>query len=81
MTIFKDILCLLLIFVAYGITGRMDYEDAVALEQIVKERDQLVAEYPAIALEESPAGDRGAEGRFIPVSQAEPDDPCHWPEP
>jgi hypothetical protein len=81
MTTFKDILCLLLIFVAYGITGRMDYEDAVVLEQIVKERDRLVAECPAIALEESPAGDWGAEGHFIPVSQAESDEPCLWPEP
>ena len=81
MTTFKDILCLLLIFVAYGVTGRMDYEDVVALEQIIKVRDRLVAECPAIAPEESPAGVWGTEGRFIPVSQAEPDDPCLWPEP
>lgn len=81
MTTFKDLLCLLLIFVAYGIAGHMDYEDAVALEQIVKERDRLVADCPAIELEESPAGDWNVEGRFIPVSQAEPDESCRWPEP
>jgi hypothetical protein len=81
MTTFKDILCLLLIFVAYGIAGHMDYEDAVALEQIDKERDRLVAECPAIEPEESPAGDWNAAGRFIPASQAEPDEPCRWPEP
>ena len=30
---FKDALCLLAMLVAYGIAGRMDYEDAVMLEQ------------------------------------------------
>ncbi len=76
MTTFKDILCLLLIFVAYGITGCMDYEDAIALEQIVKERDRQVSECLTIAPEESPAGDWSAKGRFIPVSQSKPDEPC-----
>lgn len=38
MTILKDVLCLLAIFVAYGITGRMDYEDAMRMEQIRQER-------------------------------------------
>jgi hypothetical protein len=35
---FKDALCLLAIFVLYGVTGRLDYEDAVMLEQIHQER-------------------------------------------
>ena len=35
MITFKDVLCLLAIFVAYGIVGRLDYEDAVGLEQII----------------------------------------------
>lgn len=81
MTTFKDLLCLLAIFVTYGIAGHMDYEDPVALEQIVKERDRLVDDCPAIQPEERPTGDWNAEGRFIPVSQAEPDKPCLWPEP
>lgn len=81
MSTFKDLLRLLVIFVAYGITGRMDYEDAVALEQVVEERDRLVAECPAIAPEELPAGDSSAEGRFIPVSQTEPAEPCRWAKP
>jgi hypothetical protein len=38
MTTFKDVLCLLAIFVAYGIVGRLDYEDAVRLEQTRRER-------------------------------------------
>ena len=38
MTTIKDVLCLMAIFVAYGIVGRLDYEDAVRLEQIIKER-------------------------------------------
>ena len=38
MSTIKDVLCLLAIFVAYGITGRLDYEDAVRLEQTLQER-------------------------------------------
>jgi hypothetical protein len=34
---FKDSLCLLAIFFAYGITGHMDYEDAVVLEEAQRE--------------------------------------------
>jgi hypothetical protein len=30
---FKNALCLLAMLVAYGIAGRMDYEDAVLLDQ------------------------------------------------
>lgn len=81
MSTFKDLLRLLAIFVAYGITGRMDYEDAVALEQVVEERDRLVAECPAIASEEHSAGDWNAEGPLVPVSQTEPTEPCRWAKP
>lgn len=38
MSTFKDVLCLLAIFVLYGIAGRLDYEDTVGLEQIRQER-------------------------------------------
>jgi|GEM_PF-903976 len=34
MSTLKDALCLLAIFFAYGITGHMDYENAVMLEEI-----------------------------------------------
>ena len=34
----KDCLCLLAIFVAYGLVGRLDYDDAIRLEQIRQER-------------------------------------------
>jgi hypothetical protein len=50
MTTFKDVLCLLAIFIAYGIVGRLDYEDAVRMEQIRQERrfaDCLTAATPA----------------------------------
>ena len=33
MSTVKDVLCLLAIVVAYGIVGRMDYDDAVMLEE------------------------------------------------
>ncbi len=39
---FKDILCLLAIFVAYGITGRMDYDDAVMLEESQRAQQQSI---------------------------------------
>lgn len=33
MTTLKDVLCLLAILLAYGIAGRMDYDDAATLEE------------------------------------------------
>ena len=57
MTTFKDVRCLLAIFVAYGIVGRLDYEDAVRLEQIRRER------LHADCLTATPA-DRGALARI-----------------
>lgn len=50
MSTFKDVLCLLAIFVLYGIAGRLDYEDAVGLEQIRQER------LHAVCLMDPPAG-------------------------
>ena len=38
MTTANEALCLLSIFIAYGVTGRLDYEDAVQLEQMRQER-------------------------------------------
>ena len=40
MSTIKSILCLLVVVVAYGIAGHLDYEDAVMLEEI--ERQSLV---------------------------------------
>ena len=34
MSTLKDVLCLLAIFVAFGIAGRLDCEDAVMLEEV-----------------------------------------------
>ena len=42
MLTFKEALCLLAIVIAYGITGRMDYEDALLMEQV---RPQAGAHY------------------------------------
>ena len=42
MLTFKEALCLLAIVIAYGITGRMDYEDALLMEQI---RPQVGADF------------------------------------
>ena len=40
MSTLKDVLCLLAIFVAYGIAGHMDYEDAVPQEEAQRPRQQ-----------------------------------------
>lgn len=34
MSTLKDALCLLAIFIVYGVVGQMDYEDAVAAEEV-----------------------------------------------
>jgi hypothetical protein len=44
----KDGLFLLAIFVAYGLVGRLDYEDAIRLDQIRQERAR--AECPPEAM-------------------------------
>lgn len=36
MTTWKDVLCLLAIFVAYGLAGHLDYQDAVAMEEAMR---------------------------------------------
>lgn len=38
MSTLKDVLCLLAIFVAYGIAGHLDYEDAVLQEEAQRQR-------------------------------------------
>lgn len=38
MTTFKDVLRLLALLIAYGIAGRLDYEDALLLDQMRQER-------------------------------------------
>ena len=44
MSALKDTLCLLAILIAYGIAGRMDYDDAVMLDEA--RRTTAVAECP-----------------------------------
>jgi hypothetical protein len=44
MSTVKSILCLLAIVAAYGIAGRLDYEDAVMLEEIERQSAVVVAD-------------------------------------
>ncbi len=37
MTSWKDVLCLLAIFVAYGLAGHLDYQDVVAMEEAMRD--------------------------------------------
>lgn len=37
MSHWKDALCLLAVFAAYGLVGRLDYEDAIALEEAMRQ--------------------------------------------
>ncbi len=53
MITFKDVCCLLAIFVGYGIAGSIDYQDAILLDKIRQEqtRDDCQAP-PASAIRE-----------------------------
>jgi len=77
----KDILCLLAILVAYGIAGRMDYEDAIALEQILEERDRLVANCTDVVPDGNATKGRTADGRLFPTIHSVPHELCFRPEP
>ena len=39
----KDSLCLLLVVIGYGIAGRMDYDDAVMLDEAQRQTPQAIA--------------------------------------
>lgn len=36
MSQWKDVLCLLAIFLAYGLAGHLDYQDAIAMEEAMR---------------------------------------------
>lgn len=52
MTSWKDVLCLLAIFVAYGLAGRLDYPDAVAMEETMRDDLLLPCSAPPCATPE-----------------------------
>lgn len=83
MVIFKDILHLLSIFIIYGIAGRMDYEEAVRLEQIRMEWERLYADCPAMRPEGTDTQVRIADQDFAAPSESHRESrvPCFWPEP
>jgi len=64
MSTLKDALCLLAIFFAYGITGHMDYEDAVMLEENQRHLQPSASTncWPTIT---SPTGDSSAQVRHL----------------
>ena len=81
MTAIKDVLCLLAIFIAYGIAGRPDYEDAVRLEQIRKEQrdaDCLPASAFVVRGSEASINEPFSESRFRSVDEDLPEGraPC-----
>lgn len=55
MSTLKDVLCLLVIIVAYGIAGRMDYDDAVMLEEAQRPQASAVSPDCAASLAPPPA--------------------------
>ena len=58
MTSWKDVLCLLAIFVAYGLAGRLDYPDAVAMEETMRNDLRLPCSAPPCATPEGTARSR-----------------------
>jgi len=61
----KSFLCLLVIVVAYGIAGHLDYEDAVMLEEIERQSVVVVADDCARG-ETNEASMRRPSGRWSP---------------
>lgn len=49
MSQWKDALCLLAVFVAYGLAGHLDYQDAVAMEEAMRD----VAAVPCSATDDT----------------------------
>ena len=82
MPTFEDALCLLVIFFAYGITGHMDYEDAVMLEETQQHlrRSASTNCWPTIP---SPTGNSAAQVRQLDSDPQHDDlsDPAHDPAP
>ena len=80
MLTFKEALCLLAIVVAifavYGITGRMDYEDALLMEQV---RQQVGADciHPLEGGHTLPEGGPTGHPPVVrPIEGARPEAPC-----
>lgn len=81
MTSWKDVLCLLAIFVAYGLAGHLDYQDAVAMEEAMRDDPRPPCSAPPCATPEGasrlqPAGLPAPLGAVATCSPSvcEPDD-------
>ncbi len=80
MSTLKDVLCLLAIVVAYGIAGRMDYDDAVMLDEA--QRHPITATSSGCATDVEPplpaAGIRPHQASFDPPASSTIDsiEPC-----
>ena len=74
MSTIKDFLCLLLVAVCYGIAGRMDYDDAMLLDEAQRQ--------PALAVDTDctaaiPAASESNGREFVDPDDAATDaDPC-----
>ncbi|AEB85666.1 MULTISPECIES: hypothetical protein [Comamonadaceae] len=62
----KNVLCLLAIFFAYGLAGHLDYQDAVAMEEAMRQDDPPSCATPQF--ESTPAR----------LARAEPHTPPAW---
>ena len=80
MTAFKDVLCLLAIFIAYGIVGRLDYEDAVLLEQITQERQhaECLTSMPPVREPAKPIRIPSSDSPNPGAERSRPDDSRCW---
>ena len=80
MTAFKDVLCLMAIFIAYGIAGRLDYEDAVRLEQITRERQhaECLTAMPPVREPAKPIRIPSSDSPNPGAEHSRPDDSRCW---
>ena len=74
MSTIKDFLCLLLVVICYGIAGRMDYDDAMLLDE-AQRRPALAADIGCPAA--IPAVSESNERELVDPGDAPTDaDPC-----
>ena len=81
MTVLKDVLYLLAIFIAYGIVGRLDYEDVVRLEQITRERQhaECLTAMPPVREPAKPISNPSSDPPNQSADSNRPDDSRCWP--
>lgn len=77
MSYWKDVLCLLAALVIYGLAGHLDYQDAIAMDEAM--RDDMVqpcSAPPSIATDRAPRQATGVTPAHAAVTPRSPEPAC-----